>query len=271
MKGIKTRRETGEVFAWNKYQYEIVTQEPVAKTTALFHFDGTLTDSVGSHTPSMLVGSQAYSDGKFEKGFHLNGGNAITIPYNADLNLDTNYTFECWFKLNSYTSGSTNDSFFLFGNPIRAGVYYNGFGVWFDIGYIKIAYGDGSAEKTVNLCSVPATGAWHHFSFNKSGTTITCYLDGSKVYSGTLSITTGTTAFLIGKSRDTAKYMNGVIDELIVVKGTTLRTGNFVPPARAFGDEYIRIGELVGLVKSLHEDAYPDGDVQNGYYYERVV
>ena len=93
--------------------------------------------------------------------------------------------------------------------------------------------GTGNEEYTEFTVSYQ-TNTWHHFAFVRSGTTLTCYLDGSSA--GTLtvskSLSDGSNGIFIGEDpADLNPDFNGKISNFRINKGTALYTSNFTPPS----------------------------------------
>ena len=93
--------------------------------------------------------------------------------------------------------------------------------------------GTGNEEYT-EFTAQYQTNTWHHFAFVRSGTTLTCYLDGSSVGTMTVSksLSDGSNGILIGEdSADLNPEFNGKISNFRINKGTALYTSNFTPPS----------------------------------------
>lgn len=85
-----------------------------------------------------------------------------------------------------------------------------------------------------------STSTWVHFAAVRNGTSIKLYINGTSVYSGTVSGAVMTGAYSsIGAVFVTSSYssfLNGYIDDLRVTKGYARYTANFTPPAAALPD-----------------------------------
>lgn len=88
--------------------------------------------------------------------------------------------------------------------------------------------------------NVLTTGVWQHIAVSRSGTTLSAYVDGQRVATGTLSANLSGTAFRIGAFIDNANsgfVLNGFIDDLRVTKGVARYTGSTITaPTAAFPD-----------------------------------
>ena len=72
---------------------------------------------------------------------------------------------------------------------------------------------------------------WTHIALVRNGTTITIYLNGSSVYSGSFtgSIFNDTSLFTVGYRGTGSYYFNGYIYNFRAVNGTAVYTSNFTP------------------------------------------
>jgi len=163
----------------------------------------------------------------------FDGGDYFTVPQHADFNVDDgSYTMECF--VNTTFSGYQNiiacwDGA-TSGNPgwgmfISSG---NQFGMF--VGTAEV----GKAGAVVN------DGAWHHLAgvFTNSGATITLYVDGAQISTGSVTAPADNAASIIrigaaGNASATSLY-TGKISNLRLVKGTAVYSGSsFTVPTSA--------------------------------------
>ena len=163
----------------------------------------------------------------------FDGGDYFTVPQDADFNVDDgSYTMECF--VNTTFSGYQNiiacwDGA-TSGNPgwgmfISSG---NQFGMF--VGTTEV----GKAGAVVN------DGAWHHLAgvFTNSGATITLYVDGAQISTGSVTAPSDNAASIIrigsaGNASATSLY-TGKISNLRLVKGTAVYSGSsFTVPTSA--------------------------------------
>ena len=155
------------------------------------------------YTPAVIGGS-AYFDGSADY---------LTTPNVTALNLyNTTNTVECWVYPSSFTSDMQ-----IFGTDFD-GTYYtcwritgtNGYPRYFSRNGTSIV---GSTALTLN--------AWNHVVWGRSGTTVSIWLNGTRVANGTISVEDawGTGVITIGRFNG-GDYLNGQLSGLRVVKGT---------------------------------------------------
>jgi len=145
-------------------------------------------------------------------------GDYLTTPASVNMNIGTgNFTFETWIFPTSYSPGQALISF------ANTNVFYlNSSGI--------PCYGIYMVSDAVIGSTAVALNTWSHIAFVRSGTTLTCYVNGTSVGSITTasSIGTSVTSNYIG-SHQGANYWNGYLSNIRVVKGTAVYTGNFTP------------------------------------------
>jgi len=82
--------------------------------------------------------------------------------------------------------------------------------------------------------SLPTLNAWNHVAVVRSGTTITIYLNGVSVGSGTMSTSLGATGTLVigAKQVNSPEYYTGYISNVRIVNGVAVYSTNtnFTPP-----------------------------------------
>jgi hypothetical protein len=208
-----------------------VTPEP-AVIALLLHFDGTnggttftdsspaaLTvtrngDAVISTAQSKFGGASGYFDG---------AGDYLTAPSSALSGLgDGDFTIEAFIRADA-------DNL----NAICTVDYDATGSFWLGLYQGQVAcFGNGSQ---VAAGGDVQTGQWHHVAVTRLGGAVTLWLDGASV--GTGSFGGGITlenAIGIGGGYSGTYPFSGYIDELRIVKGNAVYTGNFTPPTAPF-------------------------------------
>ena len=165
-----------------------------------------------------VIGGSGYFDGT---GDYLNAGNSSNID-----NFTGDFCIEAWI----YPTVSTDQSIiarWTTGN--RAYIMY----LTGTTNYIRIHYND----DTINLDSTTAVklNSWNHVVANRSGSTLSLFLNGVSVSSATSSTAIGPNAIatLIGatESASPQAFFNGYITNVRIVKNSSVYgTSSFTPP-----------------------------------------
>ena len=150
-----------------------------------------------------------------------------------------------------------------------------------------------SSDLEVNGTKVIDDGEWHHIACVRSGTTVTCYIDGkadsSATYNGAIGTNQngGSPMPRIGEGNGSGSF-KGYIYELRLVVGTAIYTADFVPPTAKLtavtntklltqnvpyikdnssaGHAITQSGQLVHRRKSPHKhDAYNSAIASHGF------
>ena len=217
-------------------------------TTALFNFDRNgSTDAedssnidIGSHkiafSGSAKIRSSPFGDGK--SAMYFDGSNdKSTAPYSTDFNFDSassSWTIEFWannlggqsnYGLVTYWASSARCWSVQYGDASST--------------VLGLANGNGSSSQGTTVASTISaadigTNEWHHYAIVNDGTNIKFYLDGVAKGSGSSVVCGGsghTGATLeIGTWSAGAGAFNGYLDEIRIVKGTAVYTGDFTVP-----------------------------------------
>lgn len=227
----------------------------------LLHLNSDLTDSSRSGHTLSAVGNAAIDTGtkKFGAGsLVLDGtGDYLLAPADADWNLaDLPFTIHAWVNLNSLTGANR-----ILGLGYRTGALKNvGWGLgqtWGGTGnFLKVNWcqwnGSGYSDFTSALHKVP-TGEWHHLAVVREGlgtNEFKMYLDGVAIYTGTNAATfviddTLTVGCRQESDEQYFEFLNGHIDELVVVKGRALWTANFTPPSAETVENWAVTGTIL--------------------------
>ena len=147
-------------------------------------------------------------------------GDYLTVPADADNNFGTgDFTMEWYQKWTSITGYQT-----IWSNNYTASLL-----VQTDTGTGKYRVYAGGSYLFVET-NAPQIGKWHHYALVRSGNTFTIYRDG--VANGSVSSTNSagdsTNVATIGQG--STNWLNGVVSNFRVVKGTAVYTSNFTRP-----------------------------------------
>jgi hypothetical protein len=170
-------------------------------------------------------------------------GDYLSVPNNANLYFGTgDFTVECWFYLNGNAAlnGSSTRAAQLFSCVGGGGTPTAGWGLAI-VGNSTTTGTGFDFQNRINsttVYTITATvainqNAWNHVAVVRSGTTITIYLNGTSVGSGTLTnqSITSSDPLWIGRQNVT-NYTGdfpGYISNVRIVKGTALYTTAFTP------------------------------------------
>ena len=98
--------------------------------------------------------------------------------------------------------------------------------------------GSSWGSSIVSPTNAISQNTWHHVAAVRSGDTLTLYIDGTAVVSGSVSALDNSTpaAVRVGATASTPiQFFGGYIDDLRITKGTALYTSNFTVATSALG------------------------------------
>ena len=168
-------------------------------------------------------------------------GDYLSLAASTDLQLDGDFTVECWvypqysgnsvrqtLLANNGNFTSETSSAILINNPSTAAQY----------GVVAIWDYDTSSGSAVAIQNSGTVGVneWSHVAVVRSSNVIRIYVNGVLVSTPVTSSNTfnfGTGETWIGRVNVDGDYYTGIISNLRVVKGTAVYTNNFVPPTAA--------------------------------------
>ena len=213
-----------------------------SQTVALFHFDGiatptVLTDSSGTSKVTTITGNPVISTAQSKFGgasLYVDGNssahtNYVTVDGGNDFNLPGDFTLDFWFYPVAYPNtwggivGIVDPPDANFANHLVA-LSWNSSGA--QLHFMVLS------SSTV----APTPNAWHHVAITRAGTTFRAFFDGTVVYTNPSSSVTfyGLLTFSNWSSNGDNGDFNGFIDEVRVVKGTAVWTGDFTPPTAPY-------------------------------------
>ena len=183
---------------------------------------GILTPVVKSGGGSAITGSvQFYGNTDY-----------LQVAPNSDLSLTGDFTVEYWVYMskseadmrqigsnNYYTTGKNGNWYFGIHNESGGNVYF-------------YTYDGQSNAEFAGASFTTSLNSWYHLAAARVGNTVTIYVNGVEITSGTISkdIIDGSVGGIqIGKLPSYG-YHNGYISNLRIVNGTALYTSDFIPP-----------------------------------------
>jgi hypothetical protein len=211
------------------------------------HFDGangstTFTDQKGNTVTPSGNASISTAQSKFggASGYFDGTGDYLSIAANSGFAFGTgDFTIEAFVRPASIAAGYggivttlTTQSF---------GIYRKGAAFVFYYGADRITSGAISAD------------TWYHIELDRTGNTVTLYLDGQSVGTYILSDSLSSINPLrIGTNTGaTGDFFSGYIDDVRITKGVARHTANFTPPTEAFPDFMYPSGVAVAPLSVL--------------------
>lgn len=247
-------------YGWKK----CVTSNSADSNTVLLLHGEDLTDSSGNGLTISNSGvTVSTAQSKFGgKSLYFNGSTAALTIKSDVFNFGSgDFTVDWW----EYCTGNSATRFSLSINGgcggVCAGGSGNGNALYMGTTGTSWDMFSGAAafSKTANQ--------WVHWAFVRNGTSFKTYRNGTLYWSGTASgsIYWNGAGFVVGSFLyDANHYYGGYIDEFRV-SNVARWTANFTPPTEPYNNKTV-----VGYVVSDNVDAYPDGDFQDGYYYQKL-
>ena len=159
-------------------------------------------------------------------------GDYLQVLPSDDLSLTGDFTVEYW----TYLTGTENNM-----RQISSGNYYgDGNGNWYfglnatQNNIIFYTYDGQSNAESISVSYTPSLNTWYHIAAARVGDTVTIYINGVSVGSGTISkdLVDGAAGGLqIGRLVTYGDHI-GYISNLRICKGHAVYTSNFTPPTR---------------------------------------
>lgn len=223
----------------------------------LLHFEGsnngtTFTDVCG-HTMSRIGTNAVTSTDQAKFGStsmkitSTSGGQGCSTPDASDLRLGSgDFTEELWIYT---TSLSTTQQ------PFRKGASSSSYSGCFvsitTAGAVQLLGTINGTSWGLNQTSsngVISINTWHHIAVVRNGTTVTAYVDGTSVASGTLSgtISDSSGSYCVGCGIN-ANPLVGYLDNFRLTVGVARYTGSFTPPDADFYDNAYEPATILGV------------------------
>ena len=211
-------------------------------------YDRTFT-LVGTVTPTFNENSK-FGSGTLK---FIGNDQKLTTPANANLNLSTTFTIDCWVRFDPYYLASLDPAggrIVSNYQKVAAGEDFNYDGYELGMtntGYLQAWYYNSTSETTYTTgpsTTLIADGGWHHVTMQSSlegkGNQMRIFVDGNPegtpAILGTAHDTVTVNPFTIGARADATPtvnlpFLNGTIDELEVIDGVAkFSVGGFTPP-----------------------------------------
>jgi hypothetical protein len=158
----------------------------------------------------------AYTTAQGGSGYFDGSGDSVVTPSSSSLSFGTgDFSVEAWFYIISGDSIISNLT--QLASPGDYGTLIN----WNGGSVLALLKADNANQLTLTSSVVANANGWNHVAFVRTGTTVSLYLNGSRVATGTSSITSLTDKFKIGgvyASNSSGDY-KGYVTDLRVYKG----------------------------------------------------
>lgn len=162
-------------------------------------------------------------------------GEGLRADWGVGNSLDSNFTWEFWVNLNSFSSNLGSYMAFLDNRTYNVIPNLNS---GYFIGCNKssgLVYVFSSAGALINSSTSLSLNTWYHIAFTRSGSTLKLWINGQKEGSDSTDVNTvATPNFFLGKSPDNDNYLNGYLDEIRITEGIARYTNNFPKPTARF-------------------------------------
>jgi hypothetical protein len=218
-----------------------------ANTVFLCHANGadastTFTD-VGPTGHTITANGNAQVDTaqkKFGSGsLLLDGtGDYLSVPDHADFEFGSgNFTIEAWVRFAAVTGTQCIATKFNTSNRSWA-FEFEATGPQLQVRLSS----DGSAiAATVAESWSPSINTWYHVAASRTGGNIYLFVDGVKLGTEDANSTNcfnGNASMLVGATNGgSSGFVNGWLDEVLIVKGTGLYNANFTPKTQPYADD----------------------------------
>ena len=192
--------------------------DPYKDSVTLHIQDGSITDLVGHTITNSGVTSNTSIKKYGSSSMYFNGSSYMTVSASNDTTITaSDFTVEGWIYL---TSNPANLACIL-GTSTWV--------VYFTSG--ALAYTTQSVA-TVSSSTVLALNTWYHVAVVRQSTTVTIFLNGSVIATGTVGSTTPTaTDLIIGNQPGQSRYLTGAyLQDLRITKGVARYTQPFAAP-----------------------------------------
>jgi len=161
-----------------------------------------------------VIGGSGYFDGS---------GDLLTLADSSAWDYGSgDFTIEFWYYpvsntttdiefIGQWTSGSTDESWSV-GHHWTNGLTF----FWTT---------DGSTDQTLSSATILTLNAWNHIAVSKSGTTVSLYLNGARLNTGTLTGSIYNSSRVLdvgGRSQSGANQIQGYLSDVRTVKGTAV-------------------------------------------------
>jgi len=228
-------------------QTKVPVDPQYGSVSLLLHGNGTngsttITDNSPSPKTVTAFGNAQISTAQSKFGgssiFMSTAGSNLSIARNPNLVPIGDWTYECWFWLNSTSDPSFGQSFY--GNWGSVDSTANDLDIRKSGNtlYLYCRNLSNSLITTINASYSFVAQRWDHLAITRQGNTYRFFFNG--VLTNTITDSTpvfdGTAPITVGLESVNLSQFGGYFDELRVTSGVARYTSNFTPPAAPFPD-----------------------------------
>jgi len=220
--------------------------QTVQNTTLLLNMDKSAISDKSGKVVLETVGDAKVSTVQKKYGtssMYFDGsGDYLTFPSNPQYAFGTgDFTVECW--VNSADVSTAQKGFIQTSDVVGGLSTGYATGITFLFGARQNGSGAASLSGAVlaniagtnigSSAAVVTANTWTHLALVRASGTVTIYVDGVSVGSGTAAGNCSGTNLVVGGYYSTGYLYNGYIDDLRITRGYARYTANFTPPTQA--------------------------------------
>jgi hypothetical protein len=220
--------------------------QAVQNTTLLLNMDHAAVQDKSGKVVLETVGDAKVSTVQKKYGtssMYFDGsGDYLTFPSNPQYAFGTgDFTVECW--VNSADVSTAQKGFIQTSDVVGGLSTGYATGITFLFGARQNGSGAASLSGAVlaniagtnigSSAAVVTANTWTHLALVRASGTVTIYVDGVSVGSGTAAGNCSGTNLVVGGYYSTGYLYNGYIDDLRITRGYARYTANFTPPTQA--------------------------------------
>jgi len=220
--------------------------QAVPNTTLLLNMDKSAIQDKSGKVVAETVGDAKVSTSVKKYGsssMYFDGsGDYLTFPSNPQYAFGTgDFTVECW--VNSADVSTAQKGFIQTSDAVGGLSTGYATGITFLFGARQNGSGAASLSGAVlaniagtnigSSAAVVTANTWTHLALVRASGTVTIYVDGVSVGSGTAAGNCSGTNLVVGGYYSTGYLYNGYIDDLRITRGYARYTANFTPPTSA--------------------------------------
>jgi alkaline phosphatase len=223
----------------NSYAFGAVDPN-FANVTILLHFDGTNNSTSIVDSSSGARSVTANGDAKISTAQSKFGESSLLLLGNSDyLTSSANsvfafgtgaFTIEAFIKMTNFSNQFNT----VVGTRSEPSNSTSAWGLSVLSSGALSFYTNGALSSAGSRFSA---GTWYHVAAVRQSTTLTLYIDGTSVASGSNSMNFTNAGLYVGSVGPNNEFFNGNIDELRLTKGVARYTANFTPPTAPFPDK----------------------------------